>query len=128
MNMVQHNFTVDLGQTFELFCQGFSIYGPIWEHFLGYWKKSVVEPDKVLFLKYNEIMVEPETHIIRLAEFLGIPFTEEEVRDRVVEEVVRLCSFDNLKSLQVNTSGVSPRFGSMPMENSSFFRKAKVGD
>lgn len=73
-------------------------------------------------------MVEPETHIIRLAEFLGIPFTKEELRDRVVEEVVRLCSFENLKSLQVNTSGVSRRFGGMPMENSSFFRKAKVGE
>ncbi|KAG5249854.1 Sulfotransferase 2A [Salix suchowensis] len=61
----------------------------------------------------------------KLAEFLGIPFTEKEEKDGVIEEISRLCSFDNLRSLEVNKSGFYQNNGP---SNSAFFRKAKVGD
>ncbi|KAG5249837.1 cytosolic sulfotransferase [Salix suchowensis] len=60
----------------------------------------------------------------KLAEFLGIPFTEKEEKDGVIEEISRLCSFDNLRNLEANKNGVHLAGPS----NSSFFRKAKVGD
>jgi hypothetical protein len=88
----------------------------------------VEEPERVLFLKYDEMMANPAKHVKMLAKFLGVPFSNEEGSAGVVEEVVMLCSFENLKSLPVNSTGVSDRIGGLPMENSSFFRSAKVGD
>ncbi|KAL6644547.1 hypothetical protein ACP70R_016155 [Stipagrostis hirtigluma subsp. patula] len=128
INKVRQDFYIEIDRAFEFFCEGVSFYGPIWEHYLGYWKQSMTEPNKVLFLKYDEMMADPIEHVKMLAMFLGVPFTDEEESDGVVKEVVRLCSFENLKSLPVNSSGVSDRIGGLPMENSSFFRAAKVGD
>ncbi|XP_062192562.1 cytosolic sulfotransferase 5-like [Phragmites australis] len=125
---VRQEFFVEFDRAFELFCEGVSFFGPIWEHYLGYWKQSIIERDRVLFLKYDEMMAEPAKHVKMLAEFLRVPFTEEEDSGGVVEQVVRLCSFENLKSLPVNSSGVSDRIGGLPTENSLFFRTAKVGD
>ncbi|BAF24147.2 Os08g0515100 [Oryza sativa Japonica Group] len=104
MNKVGNGFFLDLDEAFELFVDGCSLYGPIWDHCL-----HGALPQK-------------------LAEFLRVPFTDEEVGTGVVVEVVRLCSFEKLSRLPVNFSGVVDRIGGRPMENSSFFRKAKVGD
>ncbi|KQJ96083.1 cytosolic sulfotransferase 6 [Brachypodium distachyon] len=126
INKVNKNYTMD--KAFDLFCEGVSSYGPIWDHNLGFWKKSVSDPDNVLFLKYDEMTAQPVEHVKMLAEFLGIPFTDEEVSQGIVEETVNLCSFEKLKSLPANSSGVSDRIGGVPMENSSYFRTGKVGD
>ncbi|VAH40998.1 unnamed protein product [Triticum turgidum subsp. durum] len=87
---------------FSMFCKGFSPYGPFWDHCLEYWRESMARPDSVLFLKYEEIKSDPTLVVRKLAKFLGIPLTEEEERSGVAEEVVRLCSFEALTSLQVN--------------------------
>ncbi|TVT99162.1 hypothetical protein EJB05_55512, partial [Eragrostis curvula] len=91
---------------------------------MRYWKQSVIEHDRILFLKYDEMMADPTKHVKMLAEFLRVPFTSEEERANVPEEVVRLCSFDNLKGL--HSAGRSDRVGGLPMDN--FFRSGKVGD
>ncbi|XP_002444757.1 cytosolic sulfotransferase 5 [Sorghum bicolor] len=124
---------VDFDKAFELFCEGVSVCGPVWEHYLEYWKLSMGNPSssRVLFLKYEEMMAQPAKHVRKLAEFLGVPFTEEEESGGVVEEVVRLCSFQNLKDLAVNTHGVSAQIGAAmanPVKNSLWFRSGKVGD
>ncbi|CAO2207254.1 unnamed protein product [Urochloa humidicola] len=128
MNKVRKDFYIDLDKTFEFFCEGVTIYGPFWDHCLGYWKQSMEEPKRVLFLRYDELMANPTKHVKMLAEFFGVPFTDEEESAGVVAEVVRLCSFENLKSLPVNSMGVSDRVGGLPMQNSSYFRSGKVGD
>ena len=92
---------------------------------LGYWKASLERPDKVLFLKYEDLKEDITFNLKKLAEFLGIPFTEKEENDGVVEEISRLCSFDNLRNLEVNRTGFYQNAGP---SNSTFFRKAKVGD
>ena len=45
---------------------------------LGYWKRSVEEPDRVLFFRYGEMMANPTKHVRMLANFLGAPFSSEE--------------------------------------------------
>ena len=122
----------DFDKAFELFCEGVSVCGPVWEHYLEYWKLSKRNPSssRVLFLKYEEMMAHPARHVRKLAEFLGVPFTEEEESGGVVEEVVRLCSFQNPKDLAVNTHGVSGQIGAAvanPVKNSLWFRSGKVG-
>ncbi|KAL6644544.1 hypothetical protein ACP70R_016152 [Stipagrostis hirtigluma subsp. patula] len=128
MNKIDKDFNIELDRASEFFSEGFSIFGPIWEHNLGYWTESMIEPDRVLFLKYDEMMADPIKHVKMLANFLSVPFTAEEESAGTVKEVVRLCSFENLKSQPVNSSGVSDRISGLPMVNSSYFRIAKVGD
>ncbi|XP_072990294.1 flavonol 4'-sulfotransferase-like [Typha latifolia] len=110
----------------DMFCEGTSPAGPIWDHVLQYWRESLRRPEKVLFLKYEE-MLENTVEIVKmLGEFLGCPFSEEEEREGVVEEVVRICSFENLKGLKVNKVGSQGSF--WKFSNSSYFRKGGVGD
>ncbi|KAG5249841.1 cytosolic sulfotransferase [Salix suchowensis] len=45
-------------------------------------------------------------------------------KEGVIQEISKLCSFDNLRNLEVNRTSVHP-LGPL---NSVFFRKAKVGD
>uniref|UniRef100_A0A0E0QL66 Sulfotransferase n=1 Tax=Oryza rufipogon TaxID=4529 RepID=A0A0E0QL66_ORYRU len=92
-------------------------------HFIN---KHVEEPDRVLFLKYDDMMADPTGHVKKLAKFLRVPFTDDEVDAGVVEEVVTLCSFEKLSRLPVNSSGVVDRIGGRLVHNSAFFRKGKV--
>ncbi|KAK1273540.1 Cytosolic sulfotransferase 15 [Acorus gramineus] len=118
---------ISLEEVFELYCKGVSTHGPVWEHVSEYWKVSLERPDNVLFLKYEEMKRDPVLHLKRLAGFLGRPFSEEEEKEGVVEEILRICSFEHLKNLEVNKVGVleTARGG---IENRTFFRSGKVGD
>lgn len=115
---------LELEEAFEMYCKGVVGFGPFWEHMLGYWKESRERPDKVLFLKYEDMKENMVCQLKKLASFLGFPFTMEEEEEGVVEEIVKLCSFENLKRLEVNKSGKSIK----NFENKHLFRKAEVGD
>ncbi|XP_055827909.1 flavonol sulfotransferase-like [Solanum dulcamara] len=115
-------------EAFDLFCKGVSHYGPFWDHVLGYWNASLENPDKVLFLNYEDMKKDPVVCVTKLAKFLDKPFCLEEEREEVVQKIVRLCSFENLSSLEVNKTGVQ-KFGShYAVENRHFLRKGEVGD
>uniref|UniRef100_A0A0D9WV87 Sulfotransferase n=1 Tax=Leersia perrieri TaxID=77586 RepID=A0A0D9WV87_9ORYZ len=96
-------------------------------HFLDYWHAHLAWPDRVLFFKYEEMKRDPENHLRRLAEFVGVPFTSQEEDDGVVDAIIRLCSFDNMVSLE-STKGGSTRFTTATVPNSVFFRRGQVGD
>ncbi|KAJ0104490.1 hypothetical protein Patl1_18948 [Pistacia atlantica] len=68
---------------------------------------------------------EPLLNLKRLVEFLGQPFSLEEEENRIVHEIVRLCSFENMKNLEVNKTGIYRVQGS---KNNIFFREGKVRD
>jgi hypothetical protein len=127
-----HKFKLDdgtsllsLDECYENICRGVQSQGPFWDNVLGYWKASLERPDKVLFLKYEELKEDIVLNLKKLAEFLGLPFTDKEEEEGVIEEISRLCSFDNLRNLEVNKNGVRPLSGA---PNSAFFRKGEVGD
>ncbi|XP_039136698.1 cytosolic sulfotransferase 15-like [Dioscorea cayenensis subsp. rotundata] len=117
----------DLSKAFQMFSQGTSTFGPFWDHVLGYWKESLRSPEMVLFFRYEEMMEDPVNHLRRLGQFMGCPFSMEEERDGVVEDIVKLCSFDNLRELEVNKDNKGSLEEKRPPA-SSFFRKGKVGD
>ncbi|KAE8702931.1 Cytosolic sulfotransferase 14 [Hibiscus syriacus] len=115
---------VSLDEAFEKFCHGVCAFGPFFDHGLGYWKASQENPKKILFLKYEDLKEDINSQLKHLAMFLGVPFTEDEEKQGVVEEIAKVCSFENLKELDVNKKGLF-----IPgIPNESFFRKAKVGD
>ncbi|KAK1296385.1 Cytosolic sulfotransferase 17 [Acorus calamus] len=129
VNKVRHDMKeeISLEKAFESYCDGVSIYGPIWDHQLEYLKASVVRPQCVMFLRYEEMMEDPLSEVRRLAQFLGRPFSEEEEKGGVVEEIVKVCSFESLKDLQVNKVG-ELQLEMMKMKNQLFFRRGVVGD
>nr|BAJ84859.1 predicted protein [Hordeum vulgare subsp. vulgare] len=127
-NKVFKGANLSMDGAFGMFCEGFSPYGPFWDHCLEYWRASVARPDNVLFLKYEEIKSDPVQVVRKLAEFLGVPLTEEEESAGVARAVVRLCSFEKLTSLQVNQVGGVRHSESVHVSNSVFYRKGVVGD
>ncbi|KAK1274305.1 Cytosolic sulfotransferase 12 [Acorus gramineus] len=114
-------------EVFELFCSGVTMGGPIWEHALGYWRESLQRPERVMFMKYEEMKADTGGSLRRLSEFIGCPFLEEEEREGKVEEIVEMCSFERLSGLEVNKNG-SIVFGRGEIKNKGFFRKGEVGD
>ncbi|KAF3537814.1 hypothetical protein F2Q69_00024378 [Brassica cretica] len=103
----------------EAFCKGKFIGGPFWDHVLEYWYASLENPNKVLFVTYEELKKQTGDTIKKIAEFLGCGFIgEEEVRG-----IVKLCSFESLSNLEVNREGKLPN----GMETKAFFRKGDVG-
>ncbi|KAI4332935.1 hypothetical protein L6164_017802 [Bauhinia variegata] len=108
----------------DKFCEGKEAFGPFWSHILGYWKESTENPNKVLFLKYEDLKEDLIYQIKTLAEFIGFPFSLEEQRQGVVEDISKLCSLNVLKDLEVNKNG---KYGSF-FPNKCFYRKGEVGD
>ncbi|XP_009598362.1 cytosolic sulfotransferase 12-like [Nicotiana tabacum] len=121
---IENMGTNSIEEMLDLFCKGVSLYGPFWNHVLDYWKKSIENPKKVLFLMYEEMKEQPEIQLKRLAEFLGCSFSIEEEKSGVVDEILKMCSFENLSNLEVNKNEKL----STGEENKVFFRRGKVGD
>ncbi|KAI4357967.1 hypothetical protein L6164_001879 [Bauhinia variegata] len=116
--------TNSLEDSFEKFCRGVSLYGPFWDHVLGYWKQNLENPEKIMFLRYEELKADPALVLKELASFIGSPFSKEEEANGLVDDILKLCSFDNLSNLEVNKNGklLSGE------ENRAFFRRGEVGD
>ncbi|KAK4567954.1 hypothetical protein RGQ29_003643 [Quercus rubra] len=115
-------------EAFKLFCEGVSYFGPYWDHVLGYWSACLQSPDKVLFLKYEDLKNDTVFYVKKMAEFMGFPFSLEEEGKGTVQKMVDLCSFKNLSKLEVNKSG---RLHGCPYaieKKNAFFRKGEIGD
>ena len=119
---------LSLDEMLEQFVTGISPYGSYWDHVLGYWKASLECPNRVLFLKYDEMKSDPAGHVKRLAEFMEQAFSPEEERDGGVDEIVKLCSFENLSNLEVNKTGNRRADQPFVGSNDAYFRRGQVGD
>ena len=113
---------------FERFCQGKSSYGPFWDHVLAFWNASLGSPERVLFLKYEDMKKDTLFYIKRLAHFLNQPFSKQEENEGVPQKIMELCSFDNLSRLEVKKSGKHCAETDIGVNNSAYFRKGEVGD
>ncbi|KAK6230766.1 hypothetical protein QUC31_002284 [Theobroma cacao] len=110
-----------MNEAFESFCRGVHAFGPFHDHVLSYWKESLRRPEKILFLRYEDLKKDPKVQLKKLASFLGRPFAKEEE----VEKVLWRCSLERLKTLEVNQNGVDPWLG-IPYK--LYFRRGIVGD
>lgn len=115
---------ISLEEAFKMYCDGVIGFGPFWEHMLGYWNESLKRPNNVLFLKYDDMKHDIVSNLKKLASFLGFPFSPEEEKQGVIQDIAKLCSFEEMKKLDVNKNGKSIK----DIENKYLFRKGEVGD
>ncbi|XP_020232851.1 cytosolic sulfotransferase 5 [Cajanus cajan] len=120
----QNRGAASLEEAFLKFCRGVSLYGPFWAHVLDYWHMSLEEPNKIKFMRFEEMKLKPNFVLKELAAFVGCPFSKQEEEDGVVDEILKLCSFDNLSNLQVNKNGKLPS----GEQHEAFFRRGEIGD
>ncbi|KAL5737148.1 hypothetical protein ACOSQ2_031936 [Xanthoceras sorbifolium] len=98
-----------LDDGFEMLCQGVQWYGPIWDHMLGYWKASLEKPDKILFLKYEDLQEDIISCLKKVPAFLGCPFTDEEETRGKVMEAEKLGESSGLMTFKFNQSSSAKR-------------------
>ncbi|XP_054824823.1 cytosolic sulfotransferase 12-like [Prosopis cineraria] len=115
---------ISIEDSFDKFCQGKIGYGPFWDHILGYYKESLERPEKTMFLRFEELKSAPVNVLKDLAEFIGCGFSKDEENDNIVENILKLCGFENLSNLEVNKSGKVW----CGIENKAYFRRGQVGD
>nr|GLL35455.1 flavonol sulfotransferase-like [Ipomoea trifida] len=124
--------SISLQEAFNQFSRGASPYGPYWDHVIGYYKASIQFPNKVFFVRYEDMKTETVFHVKRLAEFVGWPFSEEEENEGVVQKITDLCSFEKLSNLEVNKNGSYirklPTGRTVSVIHNAFFRKGEIGD
>jgi hypothetical protein len=111
---------------FESACEGKISDGPIWNHVLGYWRASKISPERVMFLQYEEMILDPIGTVWELARFLGLPFSSAEEAAGVPASIAKLCSMETLKGLDANNRGKSGIL--VKFDHKSYFRKGVVGD
>nr|GMD38976.1 flavonol sulfotransferase-like [Ipomoea batatas] len=102
----KHISPISLQEAFHRFSRGVSPFGPYWDHVAAYYKASVQFPNKVLFLRYEDLKTDTVVHVKKLAAFLGQPFSEEEENEGTVQKIIDLCGFEKLRNLEVNKDGL----------------------
>ncbi|XP_037469923.1 cytosolic sulfotransferase 12-like [Triticum dicoccoides] len=112
---------------FDAACEGRAPNGPIWDHLIRYWNTSKTSLDKILFLRYEEMLIDPVGHVRKLARFIGQPFSQADEAAEIPADIVKLCSFDKLKGLGVNKAG-SFDGKVFNFSHESFFRKGVAED
>ncbi|WMV23760.1 hypothetical protein MTR67_017145 [Solanum verrucosum] len=119
---------LEVDQAFKWFCQGKSMYGSYWDHMLEYWKASIERPERVFFIKYEDLKEDTLGYVKKLADFMDKPFSKEEQERGVPQEIVARCNFKNLSNLEVNKSGKYTTEITKEISNNLFFRKGEIGD
>uniref|UniRef100_A0A0E0ASP8 Sulfotransferase n=1 Tax=Oryza glumipatula TaxID=40148 RepID=A0A0E0ASP8_9ORYZ len=112
-----------LQEVYESICDGTGFAGPVWDHFA--WA-SKIDPGRVLFLKYEEVLRDPVNTIRELAQFVGQPFSDTEEEAGIVAEIVKLCSLESLRSQKANKEGIQGVY--IKFSHDSYFRKGVEGD
>ena len=93
----------------KAWASGLFEHGTIWDHRRGWRARARESPDQVLWLRYEDVLADPEREISRVAAFVGVDATPE-----LMHKVNALSNFDAMKQ----------KAGKMAY----FYRKGSAGD
>ncbi|XP_076365592.1 sulfotransferase 1B1-like isoform X2 [Tachypleus tridentatus] len=117
------NYTGSWNDFLTLFLQGHLVYGSWFDHVLSYWKYHQQHPDKVLFISYEELKVDLEGMIERIANFL-----DRSLRPEAIKNIAYHCSFDQMKNNNMVNREQLPVTDFFNMSHTKFMRKGIIGD
>ena len=98
-------------------------YGTWFDHTLGWWKHK--DASNILFIKYEDMKVDPHTTVRMIADFIGL----RDATEGVIENAVQRSSFASMK--KDNSSNYSWKIGPdklLTKPGSAFIRKGEVGN
>lgn len=105
----------------DLYTTGQLVYGSWFQHVRDWYLLSRERPDRVLFVTYEELQVNLEAMLIRIADFLQIQLESE-----TAEKIARHCRFSQMKkNPAVNREEIPVTDLFVPSE---FMRKGIIGD
>lgn len=87
---------------------------------IGIFESKCRETGEGVFLTYEDLKSDTLNYEKKLAEFMGKPLSEEEVKEGGVEKIVARCNIKSLSNLEVNKSGFFD-LKQWKISNSSFF-------
>lgn len=96
-----------------VFLSGKIMFGSYFEWVRGWWEGLQAHPDKGLWLQYEHMQEDARREIVRIAEYLEIPATDEEI-----DRVLLYSSFDSMKEQAKEKGG----------DFNEHLRKGKSGD
>lgn len=110
----------------DLFIQGKTPIGPIWDHILGFWEQR--DEPNLLFLKYEDMKKDLKASIRQVAAFLGKDLTEEQVA--ALDDHLSFNSMKKNPALNLEPILVMMEKPSLDKTNpnETFIRKGQVGD
>lgn len=115
-NMAFGNYKGSWNDFFEIIRNDQLIYGDWFDYTLSWWKLR--NHPNVLFLKYEDMKLDPATNIQKIADFCKIPLSEEQLKT-----VVEHTTFDKMqKNSSVNYSN-----DYFLTKGTSFMRKGSTG-
>ncbi|XP_022245995.1 sulfotransferase family cytosolic 1B member 1-like isoform X2 [Limulus polyphemus] len=117
------NYTGSWDDFLTLFLKGHLVYGSWFDHVLSYWKFHQQHPEKVLFISYEELKMDLERMIERIANFLDRPLHPEAIKN-----IAHHCSFDQMKNNNMVNREQLPVTDFFNMSHTKFMRKGIIGD
>lgn len=105
-----HKFGFPFDAWAKFWLSGLFEHGRWSDHVAGWRAEALMNPDQVLWVRYEDLKADPVSQVKRIARFIGVDADD----DSLIERVVASSRFDIMKS----------RAGSM----SHFYRKGVVGD
>ncbi|KAF2321425.1 hypothetical protein GH714_041018 [Hevea brasiliensis] len=91
-------------------------------------KDSYINLNNSFEIFCEDLKKDTVSNVKKLAEFMGYPFTPEEEKRGVVQQIIDLCSFDSLRNMKASKSGVYSPDSPYTIRNTEFFRKGTIGD
>ncbi|XP_074645909.1 sulfotransferase 1C4-like [Tubulanus polymorphus] len=84
------NFQGSWDDFFQLFLNKNLIYGDFYDHILSWWNQR--HRDNILFLKYEDMVTDPKSNILKICAFLGKTLSDDKI-DNIIEQT----SFESMR-------------------------------
>lgn len=115
---ISSRYNGDWNDNFERFISGDIIYGHWHEHVLGWWNAYKKQEKDILFLFYEDFVLNPKKKIEKVAAFLDVRLSDEKI-----EKIMKVTSFSSMKA----NPQTNHTFGRKP-DGEEFVRKGIIGD
>ncbi len=105
---------------FECFIDGEVDWGDYFEHLIPWY--SCKNDANVLFLTYEDMIANTQEAVIKIANFLGVQYSDKLKKTNVLNDILDHTSFAKMSQAQNRWTSKRPDFAT------PFIRKGKVGD